>query len=864
MEDFEQKTDSAEEEKTTSSEISCAEEATENCIEMTANQDNEPMTEASAEAEWIRNPEVERPDSRGKKILVPLLSFFVPVLLFGLAWANNGITYGGNVTPLVYDMNVQYMPFIASLRYLFSGDYSLLFNWNVNLGGNYLALFTYYLASPINLISLLFDLRDMPDAIYVITLIKIGLCGLNLSTFLRFGVSKGKVRWRDILFASCYALMSYNVMYSLCVMWLDGVLMMPLILLGVEKLLEGKKGLIYFMSIAATFYCNFYISYAVGIFTAVYFLAGVIRRLKKGQVKSFFAAAARFAFLTITAAGLCMPFILPTLKSVSGGYGSFDVSGKPSDEMYSFTLVDLLKKLLPQQYDSLEYTGLPSIFCGSVMVVLCILFFLQKRGARHKIAGLLLLALPVAGFLCPTIDFALHGFQYPHSYMYRYAFTFSFAVLLLGYQSLEKINLQGKIPFYLASILAMYTVVELVMNGSVLIAGLHEESNYKVRAVKNLQYDLQKPLADLVRDREEIVRTGFIGTSRGDCSGIIYNVLGTECFSSTFNDAVNQFMGFMGSESYAQVTTARGNTPFTNCILGIKYLISAEYQNHPYELIETASYEDYEIFLFENTEVLPIGYSAPVVTDIIQNNDNPFESQNTAAGILGYQNGGIYRPLSLDRMTSDDCIQFTFRFEEGEQPYLYIANLENEKGEKHSTCRITVDDSIEFYVEYSDALRFFDLSGLASGKQHTISIYNAKQVLDENIILYALNTTKLAEFVDQKREESLHDIVYSGNRIVGQHTFADNQFLFTSLPNDGNWQVSVDGEQAVTGTALGTFLCVFAPEGEHEISFLYWPAGLTAGLWMMAASTLLLLVALIVEITLSQNGSERILVKKLQ
>ena len=47
MEDFEQKTDSMEEEKTTSSEISCAEEATENCIEMTESYDEEHAQEAT-------------------------------------------------------------------------------------------------------------------------------------------------------------------------------------------------------------------------------------------------------------------------------------------------------------------------------------------------------------------------------------------------------------------------------------------------------------------------------------------------------------------------------------------------------------------------------------------------------------------------------------------------------------------------------------------------------------------------------------------------------------------------------------------------------------------------------------------------
>ncbi|MCM1324990.1 MAG: YfhO family protein, partial [Lachnoclostridium sp.] len=50
------------------------------------------------------------------------LCFLAPVLLMALIWGNVGISYGGKVTPLTYDMKAQYMPFYASLRYILSGE----------------------------------------------------------------------------------------------------------------------------------------------------------------------------------------------------------------------------------------------------------------------------------------------------------------------------------------------------------------------------------------------------------------------------------------------------------------------------------------------------------------------------------------------------------------------------------------------------------------------------------------------------------------------------------------------------------------------------------------------------------------------
>ena len=94
--------------------------------------------------------------------------------------------------------------------------------------------------------------------------------------------------------------------------------------------------------------------------------------------------------------------------------------------MYDFTVAQLLQKLLPDQYDSLRYSGLPSVYCGSILLVLAIIFLGQKRSWKNKVRYLFLLLLPISGFLVPKIDYVLHGFRIPHGFVYRYAFIFSF------------------------------------------------------------------------------------------------------------------------------------------------------------------------------------------------------------------------------------------------------------------------------------------------------------------------------------------------------------------------------------------------------------------------------------------------------
>ena len=47
-----------------------------------------------------------------------------------------------------------------------------------------------------------------------------------------------------LLLSSCYALMSYNLVYSLSIMWLDVVIWLPIVILGVEWILEQRTPLL--------------------------------------------------------------------------------------------------------------------------------------------------------------------------------------------------------------------------------------------------------------------------------------------------------------------------------------------------------------------------------------------------------------------------------------------------------------------------------------------------------------------------------------------------------------------------------------------------------------------------------------------
>ena len=182
---------------------------------------------------------------RIKTTLLILAAFFIPFLIMVFVYSACGMAPWGDNSVLIMDMSDQYVAFFAELRSIFEGESSIFFSWHKAFGCNFIGVFAYYLASPFSFITLLFPENQLPEAFNVADLHKDRACRDVLCAFLRLAFNKRP--WAILLFACCYALMSYSSVYSLSIMWLDGLIFLPMIMLGIERLLkiklEDKKAL---------------------------------------------------------------------------------------------------------------------------------------------------------------------------------------------------------------------------------------------------------------------------------------------------------------------------------------------------------------------------------------------------------------------------------------------------------------------------------------------------------------------------------------------------------------------------------------------------------------------------------------------
>jgi len=338
------------------------------------------------------------------------------------------ISYGfapfGEKSLMIMDMSGQYSEFFCGLKNISSQNGGILFSWSKALGSNYAGVFAYYVASPLSFLTLLFPNEYMHMGVLVLTVLKICLCGLTFGILMNY-FNKNKAK--NIIFALFYAMMSYNMAYSMCLMWLDAVIWLPIIILGLEKIAKGGKPYLLCVSYAFLFVSTYYISYMVGIFSCLYALYIFVREGKPFLRKSL-QFCGKFAGSVFVAAGMGAWLLLPTLYSLfEGKIGNASIV---PENGVNYELSRILNKFAVGTYDGITNSGTPFFYCGMIVFALFFgYFFIKSISAKEKIMTLAITLFLAISTYYYKLDVMWHVFQAPNWFPYRYFFLFGFIVI---------------------------------------------------------------------------------------------------------------------------------------------------------------------------------------------------------------------------------------------------------------------------------------------------------------------------------------------------------------------------------------------------------------------------------------------------
>lgn len=423
-------------------------------------------------------------------------AFIIPVVIMYLIYASMGIHPIGEGSVLVLDLNGQYVSFYEGLRNAIYGDMSMLYSFSRALGGEFLGMYAYYLASPFSYIVALFPQKMILEALLTIFLLKTGLCGLTFGYYLHSHFSKRPTfsRITTVTFSLMYALSAYCIVQQHNSMWIDAVIWLPIVSLGLEGLIEKGHYKLYTAFLALTLVSNFYIGWMVCIYCVAYFLFYYFMRNEKGQnnpyrenthfAKSFL----RFAFFSVLAAAMAAVILMTAYYSLTFGKTTF--SNTNWNFKANFDILDMFVKFLPCSYDTVRPEGLPFVYCGMLTVLLIPVFFCNPRySAREKICSGILVAFFLLSFLIRPADLVWHGFQRPNWLNYRYSFMLCFVLLVMAYKGFLEIRRvhSGVLFFSAGTMLVLLAVAQKTEFSTFILGNSSYHRDHEVGKLLNLE-----------------------------------------------------------------------------------------------------------------------------------------------------------------------------------------------------------------------------------------------------------------------------------------------------------------------------------------------------------------------------------------
>ncbi len=790
-----------------------------------------------------------------------LLAFGIPFVAYVIMLAAAGVFPFGDKCVLHVDMYHQYCPFFTEfLDKLQSGD-SLLYSFNVGLGSDFVALYAYYLASPLNWLLIIWPSAYVIEFMTLVIVLKVAGCGLTMFYYLKghFGFEEEQGRFGvssfvpALVFSTAYAFSGYIAAYYWDVMWLDCVMLFPLIALGLERLVKEKKPALYYVALAVSILSNYYISIIICIFLVFYFLVMYLE-VKESNLKT----VGRFLFYSALAGGTGAVLLLPEIKILSYSGSSF--TGMPDAIEWYF---DLISEMTRSFTMAETYTGTshwPNLYAGSFTLLLVVLYVLNREIPLYKrIIRAATLVFFWVSFSNNYLDFIWHGLHFPSSLPARQSFLYIFIVLVLGYHALRELastslgNVGGAAVIWLvvialgyyngeaegvsdqallltALLIAAYAILILLVKTSEsrtkqrlsaifclvamieIIANMAATGIYTISRTSYLSkvddYDNLLEIAEEESDGEFYRLEDTERKTKSDSS--LYGYSSVTTFSSLMNLNVSHLYQSVRMEGGKNFYCYNGATPLWSALLSVKYVITdwATEDNDLMTLVgQSGSY-----YLYENNYYTSLGFILPSgISDLWDNSSSDKVSNlNGLASCLGAS--GDLLVYDEGAATLDESGTTTVAV--SEDGYYYV----NYTSTSASTITVTNPNSGSTTYSKASHKYLLDLGYLTAGQTATLK-NSASESIEYTI--YRLNMDALDEAYETINAQTMELETYTSTEITGTIDVTEAGDLFFSIPAEDGWTLYVDGVKTEWTTFKDAFITVSLTEGTHTIRLVY-------------------------------------------
>jgi len=779
---------------------------------------------------------MEKIASKFRKITIyHLLAFFIPVFVFLILYACAGI-FNGNLF-LHSDAVYQYYGTFMYFKDAINGSNTFPYTFSSGLGGTMYGAFFYLLSSPLNIIIFLID--DLVLALFIITLIKIGISGLNMFIYLNKKLDKKK----SLIFSLCYSLSSYMILYHCNIMWLDAMMFAPLVIYGVENIIDNNNDLMYIIFAFLTLLSNYYMGYIVCLFSFIYFFYYLyINNDKKHFIKDNKKLIIRFILIDIFLA-LSISFILIPIY-----FESTNFLRPSNNKIFNLIFLDVFA-------DSYIGTGTLNnpvnrnmilSYAGVLIYILLIYYLFDKKENKKEkkafIIVLLLFILPV--FIVP-LNKIWHLFSYPAGFNYRYSFLYLIFVLPKLAQVLEKIK-YSKVLFKCFLVYIILTIYFLVLNiinpfyynnvngiKEIEITFILISLNLYLLKKNKQKYLLYVLLFDLLLNISFIFYKSTYGDKRilesnynnthNALKNIDNNYRVGMLNTISYNDSM--IYGYHGISSFNSNTNYRsvkipidyykinkldnanynhyyyyGYNTIIDTILGIKY-IGNDRINNNYKIID-----EYDAggkrYLMENEYAFSLGFLADSNIKNYKISSSVFYINDLLNAISGSIDD-YFIPIEITKIDDNKYIIYDFD-KYNDYVVVFDGKLKGNYN-PYNNYRPDIDMFDGFYILYNDR------------KEEIYTLEFSE--LNSDIKIYTYDIDKFNNFV--KSVSQLNLVSNNGNNIEGNIDALSDGVLVLTIPYEDGWNIYVDNKKVDYFEVMGGFIGIDIKEGNHNIKLYY-------------------------------------------
>ena len=814
-----------------------------------------------------------------------IAAFGLPFFICVIICIGNGVYPFGDNCILHIDMYHQYCPFFTEFLNKLQSGGSLQYSWNLGLGSDFVSLYAYYLASPLNFLILLCPKSHVIEFMTLLIILKISASGLTFFLYIRHHyklVGKdGRMHKNQVIpaivFSTAYALSGFVAAYSWDIMWMDCIALFPLIMIGLERLVQEKKADLYYITLALCIFCNYYISIMICIFLVFAFVLLFVSK-KKGKG----GAVLRFGWYSLLAGASSAILLLPEIAVLSVS-GSAEGGFPKTAEFYFNILAELGRGAAVTSV----YTGndhWPNLYAGAFSLFLVWIYVLNRRISwKEKVPRIAMLAFFLVSFAENQLDYIWHGMHFPQALPGRQSFLYSFVLLSMGFAAVRKrkgtkiwhiavaaivsmmlLLLAGwygdetvtepvslvitalficvyAVTFVLTKItgkkkrlaFAQFAVFVAVAELAINMAATGFGTTSRV-AYTEKQTDYENLLETAKEDNEE-TGSGFYRVedterkTKNDDS--LYGYASATIFSSLMNLDVSHLFQSLFMEGGKNFYCYNGATPLSSSLFSVKYMLSdSALEESPYRTLIGGSGSS---FLYRNNYSLPLGFvmDEQAIANWTSSTADRMASLNSLTSALGAEGQMLYPATCVtDANAGDTTINIA------EDGYYYADYV------SCTSDTLTVNRSDGWTKQYSKTSHRYliELGECKAGDEIHILNSNMESI---EFQVYQLNEKVVQQAFDTLNAQTMQLTDMTDRKIEGKIQVQNAGRLILSVPADEGWTLYVDGKETEIEPLADALVGVHLEKGSHTIKLCYTTPGVKAGAGFSLGAVVLFMIS---------------------